>query len=424
MDKIKAVAIVLTTISMLLALFVYFLLVRKYVSFEGYFDQNSLLIHDTQANKSSIDQVNTKQNSEVNEYPNEETWDYKNLSSFNNASETEKLSFKSSLGINIQKNIAIVKPPARNNGNYYLSFQNKPDLEFNAYEFNSLYRLKSLFDMIEANPSIDNHLSVTLRKGENLKLLGFHPDIKDRRISTVKLEEDISIEINRIMYDLSEKQVLFGITNAFNEQAYAPGDLSISLTIEHALNKLKQAKKGSSVVADFHFNAVYKHKNTHSAVMNTGALYPKVSGEVDIVKYIGFGMDEVIPYKYVMGKAVFGNEDINVMAGGACAGASFINAALESGMDAYNITYKKIVRNKHSDPKHRYKMSTTHPEALKDPERFDVTVYLMPNGNQATARYVIEEGIVMKVDIKKLLNQEIKSPGHSIYVINTYPIDF
>lgn len=244
----------------------------------------------------------------------------------------------------------------------------------------SLIRLKLLFDYfakqteskVRGKDIYLPHIGITLNSGESIEIIsnyGAPPQ-------TINLDEDITIEINKILY--KDGYIYFTPSNTYSRDSYrsSVNDIFIKLSLDKAIDKLSNAKKASTVMADVTYYWA-KMKNIQAGEYFSRLNHSYVQDRVYLYKILGLDDDKYD--KYVYGGALVGGVDSYVRAGGVCFYATLWSTNLIMGLDAFNIDYKIEHLEKHNRVWIRYMPKTVWPYIDDSWDYYDVSVFYNPS---------------------------------------------
>jgi hypothetical protein len=334
--------------------------------------------------------------------------------------------FLKGVTFNEKYNLYIVNEIVGGTGNYMLQKSALPiDPENPGIENETIHKLYTLTNLLKEKADaqeINKHLGVTIKAGTRLQLQNFNPNNKPNTPpEELDLQSDAIFEVNRIMFKPEINKILLGIAHSFTSTGHAPGDVSLVLDYEQAIKLIQEAYKASVLLVDVTYDQAEKHQNIKATYLNSARLYPKIVGEIDLVKFIGLDRKkEELAQPYVEGDVRIGNAIQRAKGGGACAGAVHLYTSMILGMKAHGVHYEELHKDEHHDPKIRYEPASNDQELMANKDRFDVTVFYNPDGSEATVIFRIQEGIELKMNIIELLFDPQPDPlGHMIYLIQT-----
>ncbi len=244
----------------------------------------------------------------------------------------------------------------------------------------SLIRLKLLFDYfakqteskVRGKDLYLPHIGIKFYSGETFEILNNY----GAPSKSITLDEDITIEINKLLY--KDGYIYVTPSNTYSRDAYrsSPNDLFIKISLDKAIERLSNVTKASTVMADLIYYWA-KMKNIQAGEYFSRNNYGYIEDKVYLYKVLG--LDDNNYDKYVYGGALVGGVDSFVRAGGVCFYATLWSTNLIMGLDTFNLDYKIEHLEKHNRVWIRYMPKTVWPYIQDSWDYYDVSVFYNPS---------------------------------------------
>lgn len=285
----------------------------------------------------------------------------------------------------------------------------------------TLIRLKLLFDYfakqteskVRGKDIYLPHIGITFYSGESIEIINNYGSSSQN----IALDEDITIEINKILY--KDGYVYVTPSNTYSRDAYrsSPNDIFIKLSLDKAIDKLSNAKKSSTVMADVTYYWA-KMKNIQAGEYFSRVNYSYIEDRVYLYKVLG--LDDNSYDKYVYGGALVGGVDSYVRAGGVCFHATLWSTNLIMGLDTFNLDYKIEHIEKHNRVWIRYMPKTIWPYIEDSWDYYDVSVFYNPSMGGFGLTLKMQENVGANIRSKVLYANE--KTGRLIINIEFVPV--